>query len=191
MLEGGRWRGEIREPWSWLVASAALAIAVWGVGGRATLASLSPPLAVVIGFIVHEMAHKLVARRGGMRAEFVATREGLVITILSALLPLKILAPGYVRVYTHYRISPRWAFYSVAAGPASNIAIALVSLGISMAAGSQLVAYVARVFAEINAWLALFNLIPVSPLDGYKILSQDWRLWLALSLAAGALYYLA
>ena len=179
----GRTR-ELGEPASWLVGVAAIFVALaglppWRPGALA--------VAVLVGFTAHEAAHRFVARRGGMRAEYIVTVEGVVITMVSALFPFKVLAPGYVRVWG-YRFSPRWAYYSVIAGPASNIVLAAVSLALAPLLSSAGFRALMREMVWVNAWLALFNLIPIRPLDGQKIAEHDWRIWAVMIMGAGALY---
>ncbi len=65
------------------------------------------------------------------------------------------------------------------AGPASNLLMALVSLLLlrvaKLATGHTVIlAYVEfalPVFARVNLGLAVFNLLPIPPLDGYRIFS--------------------
>ena len=60
-----------------------------------------------------------------------------------------------------------------AAGPASNIALALLSIiAINLAAFFSLPVVIPffQIFIILNVMLAIFNLVPVAPLDGSKIL---------------------
>jgi Zn-dependent protease len=59
------------------------------------------------------------------------------------------------------------------AGPLTNIAIATISillLQLNIASSSQMIAIVLVVIAKINIILGAFNLIPIPPLDGSRIL---------------------
>jgi Zn-dependent protease len=170
---------EVEEPFSWVFALLALIFAFKGLDVFNPSKLVSPILVgVVIGFVAHELAHRGVARMYGMSAHFVAFIPGLLLTFLSGFLPVKIIAPGYVRAvplygFWHYR----GFLYSVAAGPLTNIIISIASL-----ATISLVGY--RAFLEpvafVNAWLAFFNLLPIPPLDGSKVFALNKILWLAL-----------
>jgi Zn-dependent protease len=56
------------------------------------------------------------------------------------------------------------------AGPASNFILALVLSLIVRLAGSPLLSDVFGVFIFVNLSLMIFNLIPIPPLDGSKLL---------------------
>ncbi len=140
----------------------------------------------VLGFLLHEIAHREAARRQGCLAGFVLTPLGLGLTLLSGLLRslglgIAILAPGYVAIYCYGGWAPRSVREDViaAAGPATNIALALAALLLQPIAPPLMAG-----FREINAWLAFFNLLPFHPLDGSKILRQNIMLWLAMLLAS-------
>jgi Zn-dependent protease len=64
------------------------------------------------------------------------------------------------------------------AGPLTNIIIAALffALGI-MFAKMEVVAMVARFGMGVNLFLALFNLLPVPPLDGSKVFAWNKALW--------------
>jgi len=183
---------EIYEPYSWLLGLAAVAVAWGGVWSVLDPAFYVSPdfIAILLGFTLHELAHKYVARRYGMEAEFVAYGPGLLITFLSGLIPgIIIIAPGYVRTLVYYGAPRRGLLYSVASGPATNIALALAAL-----VAAPMLPGVAKAYAyaiiDVNSWLAFFNLLPVPPLDGSKILRESVGLWAVMIVASVALMVL-
>ena len=77
--------------------------------------------------------------------------------------------------YNPYNLKPgRWSEAVVAAaGPASNVALALIFgllLRVGVAATSPAFIQITSVIVFINILLAIFNLVPIPPLDGSKIL---------------------
>jgi Zn-dependent protease len=138
----------------------------------ATLSALAAMLTA--SFFVHEMAHKFVAQRKGLWAEFRLTFMGAVLTLLSAVSPvIKIISPGAVMVAG---VADRKSMGKVSiAGPATNIVISAV-----LFVGKFLLAAYSPVLtltAAFNAWIALFNLIPFGMLDGFKILLWSKKIW--------------
>jgi len=132
-------------------------------------------------FAVHELAHKFVARRYRLQAEFRIYSLGAVITAISALLPFfKVIAPGAV-VISGSATERQMGIIGLA-GPVTNIGVAagLAILG-ALGAGVPV-----SVLAELNAFLALFNLIPFGPLDGLKVIRWSpaaWGIFFTASLA--------
>ncbi len=62
------------------------------------------------------------------------------------------------------------------AGPATNLILSTVSLALYLAQPQRGVALVSAAF---NAWIALFNLIPLGVLDGWKVFSWNKIIWMA------------
>jgi Zn-dependent protease len=142
---------------------------------------------LALAFMLHELAHKFAAQRLGMWAEFRLSTTGLLFTILSfillqaSVLPLMIVAPGAVMIAGLLN----WNDYGKIsiAGPATNIAQALIYLFLYLVSPNLLFLY----GIEINAFLALFNLIPFGVFDGMKIYKWDKRVWAAAAITAGLL----
>lgn len=101
---------------------------------------------------------------------------------------LVILAPGYVGIYASSPYVARGAVRSVEAGPAANIVIGLAALLASYILAGQS-AFFLRIVAMVNGWIALFNLIPVPPLDGSKIMRADFNSWITMLLLALVLWW--
>lgn len=176
-------------------AGTSLAFAIYLVGGqvlnRAFLYALTAAaLTCGIGFLLHELAHRMVARRFGAEAHFVANNPWLLISIALAFLRIFIAAPG--AVWHRGYLTARQSGLIALAGPASNLGLAvlfLIAAFVVPATVSVLGLPLSRVFAigySINAWLGLFNMIPAGPFDGAKVLAWDWRVF-AVTVAVGLL----
>jgi Zn-dependent protease len=153
------------------------------------------PLALVgvsTGFVLHELGHRFVARRFGCFAEYKMWPTGLVVAIVCSFFGFVFAAPGAVMVHPGVDLEGRptltkqkMGIISLA-GPSMNICLAIVFILLNGL-------YPSLVFslgALINTWLALFNLIPLGPLDGTKIFSWDKKVWLvALIIAIGLLIW--
>lgn len=175
-----------------LVISALLLALAFGIalsgGFRAFLeprtlviVSLMSIVGVSLGFILHEMGHRFVARRFGCFAEYTMWPTGLIIALACSLLGFVFAAPGAVMIYpktdgvgTATLTREKTGLISIA-GPVMNICLAVVFILLNMA-------YPGLLFflgAQINTWLAIFNLIPFGPFDGAKIFKWDKRAWSA------------
>ncbi|KYK26227.1 hypothetical protein AYK26_05455 [Euryarchaeota archaeon SM23-78] len=134
-------------------------------------------LTVGLGFIVHELAHRYFARKFGKHAEFRANNMMLIIAILMSLLGVVIAAPGAVIISGF--VSKRQGGIIASAGPAANLLLALVFLPLIF-----VIPEIAFYGLMINAWLALFNLIPFRGFDGHRILEWNKLTYLGLIVAA-------
>ena len=140
-----------------------------------------------IGFLLHELAHKVVATRFGQRAAFKADYGMLFIAIISAMAGFIFAAPG--AVHHRGRITKRENGLIALAGPVTNLVLALLFAPLLLAGGflTRLGLY----GVGINLLLAAFNMIPFGPLDGRTVLSWSFPVFLlafgvSVGLALGA-----
>jgi Zn-dependent protease len=120
-------------------------------------------------FLLHELAHKVVAVRFGQAAEFRADYNMLGLAVLAALAGFLFAAPG--AVHHRGRITRRENGLIALAGPASNVVLA-VGFWLLARVGGGFLGGVGSLGFLINVLLAGFNMIPFGPLDGRKVL--DW-----------------
>lgn len=163
---------------SWLAISAAFAIVMGG--GLSTLfeqkfliLALIAAITVGLGFILHELAHKWMANRFNLHAEFHADNKMLIIALVTSLFGIVFAAPG--AVYISGRSSLEQSGKISVAGPVMNLALALLFLLLyfTLSFGQQVLAW----GFYINALLALFNMLPFGPFDGAKVLRWDKRVY--------------
>jgi len=138
-----------------------------------------------IGFIAHEMAHKWVAIRFGAAARFVLWPQGILLLFLFAILksPIIFAATGAVYIYKVYLSKKENGLISLA-GPAINIALCVVFFIVLITAQSlnikliDIVRDICNFGIVINSILAAFNLLPMFVLDGKKIISWNFKVWI-------------
>jgi Zn-dependent protease len=127
--------------------------------------------AVITGFMLHEFAHKVVAQRNGAWAEFRAYPLGLLLAIVFSFLGFIFAAPG--AVYIQGMISKKQNGLISIAGPLVNIVMGVAFLGLGIFINTGLLAVAMYLVGTINVFLAAFNLLPIPPFDGYKVLKWN------------------
>lgn len=150
-------------------------------------ALVGPPMAVSlvgvgVAFVLHELAHKVVAVRFGQLAEFRASYEMLLLAVLSALAGFLVAAPG--AVHHRGRLTSRQRGLIALAGPATNLLLVAPFWALALADG--LAGRIGTVGVFANAVLAAFNLVPYGPLDGATVRAWDARVHaVALAVTGG------
>lgn len=139
---------------------------------------------VFFSFLLHEFGHKFTAQNFGLRSEFRMSRIGLFITLITSLLGFLFAAPGAV-VINRYPDKRTNGLISIA-GPAVNIVLAMVGIVGCFAFNHTPLVFVFLMLANLNAFLAFFNLLPIPPLDGSKILAWNAPVYVA-AMAVAAL----
>ncbi len=183
---------------AWLAIAVAFTIARFNLlgGGRidpvsALVVFLISLFTVGVGFVLHELAHKFMAMRFGYWAEFRKDNQMLLIAVvLAALAGVVFAAPGATVVYGD-RIDRRQNGLISAAGPAASIALALAFMVPAFAASGSIIGVLGLAGLQINAMIAAFNMLPVSVLDGRKVLEWNIGAFLVLIVAAFGLVYVA
>ena len=169
---------------------------------------------ILVSMILHELAHGVAAYWLG---DDTAKREGRLTLnplkhldpVLSVVMPLLLLAMGMpifggakpVPINTRNLKHGVWGMALVAvAGPLTNILLAFVAFVIGYATGVLMDLGVAGVicwrFITVNLGFGVFNLIPIPPLDGSRVLyalapdgvrrvmegMERWGIWVVMIL---------
>ena len=138
---------------------------------------------VLAGFLLHELGHKFVAQRYGAWAEFRMYPLGLMMAVMMSFLGVLFAAPG--AVYIAGRVTKRQNGLISLAGPIVNLAIGGAFLAASFIFPLGAVGYVLTLIAIMSLFLAGFNLIPIPPLDGYKIATWNIPVYVGMVAATG------
>lgn len=158
---------------AWIIISIAFANVLTGTifGFEFLMNLLLAAITVGTGFLFHELGHKFMAQKYGCFAEFRANNRMLFIAIIISFFGFIFAAPGAVMIAG--RISKNKYGKVSLAGPMVNIVFALIFMGFSFLFVGEFVGKIIAFGFLINAWLALFNMLPVWVLDGKKVLSWN------------------
>lgn len=142
-------------------------------------------LAIVIGLTLHEFGHAAVAVLLGdntPREQGRLTLNPLAHLDVLGLLMILFSFFGWARPVQfnprRFRIGPRLGIVLVAlAGPLMNIIVAIVSLVLLRSviytiSSNSFILLLLTALASVNIALAVFNLVPVPPLDGWNVVSN-------------------
>jgi len=140
--------------------------------------------AIITAFFCHEIAHKYMGQKYGYWSEFRMYRQGLTLALFLGLFAGFIFAaPGAVQIRG---MPSREEMGKIAlAGPLTNIILSAIFISIWLVS-TGFISQIAYFISYINAFLALFNLIPFGFFDGAKIFSwrkEIWALFIVLSIS--------
>lgn len=188
-------RFSTREKRDLLIAWIALGIAfaiffAGGASGTVRLLSTDGPIGVLtafvvslvtagLGFLLHELGHKVTAIRFDHVAEFRADNSMLFLAVMSAMVGFIFAAPGAV-YHRGRNVTKRENGLIALAGPIVNLALGAVFLPLLVLGvlfQNDLVFLLGQRGVVINLFLAAFNLVPFGPLDGRTVLGWNPIVW--------------
>lgn len=174
---------------AWIAVSLAFAILLSGgqiLSKEFVSMLIISAITVGAGFLLHEIGHKYVAQKYNCFAEFRAFNAMLILAVLMSFLGFIFLAPGAVMIQGHVT-KERNGKISVA-GPLVNIGLAIIFLALSsltlFLVIPNLLVDLFKYGVLINAWLAIFNMLPILNLDGKKVLNWNKTVYFLTLIAA-------
>ena len=122
------------------------------------------------GIVLHELSHKFIAIAFGLSAQFYIWPTGIIIAVILKAInsPFILIAPGYVGI-SEGATTLQSVLISFG-GPAVNLALWILCGYLLKTNLSRKVAIGVFLTKEINKLLFIFNMIPIPPLDGYKVI---------------------
>ncbi|MGC8669560.1 MAG: site-2 protease family protein [Candidatus Micrarchaeia archaeon] len=136
---------------------------------------------VTLSFVFHELMHKFVAEHYGAIAAFRTSYMGLMITLATGFFGFLLGIPGATMIYTSKFTRKEEGIVSIA-GPLTNFAVFIASLLLLLILNPLKNSYISVMLSFtifISILLAFFNMLPIPPLDGSKVLMWDKRIYIA------------
>lgn len=187
---------------SWLVISFCFSVygVRYGMDFFATI-FLASLLTAGLGFVLHELMHRFTARRFGCLAEYRMWLWGLILALIVALASegrIIFAAPGAVYItplalssYIPARQVERAYGLISLSGPMANIILAALFYMLLNIRIDWFFYMATRIGFTVNLWLAAFNLIPIPPLDGFKVFRWSPLIWGAVAIPVWVIMMLA
>ncbi|MEM2315206.1 MAG: site-2 protease family protein [Candidatus Nezhaarchaeales archaeon] len=158
-------------------------------------------ISVGLGFLLHELMHRTIARRFGCFAEYRMWPWGLMLALILAFASkgsIIFAAPGAVYItpiaLTSYisvkHVRRAYGLISLS-GPVANLLLALIFYFTLKLPINWLIGFVAEMGFRVNVWLAAFNLIPVPPLDGFNVVKWNLMIWCLVAIPTWAIIILS
>ena len=173
------------------------------------IAILESLFVVFFAFVLHELAHRIAARRYGFQAVYHVWIPGLILAMGAALLGFLFAAPGGIHIQIGQNTAENRVKMgkSALAGPIVNMVLTIVFTVLLLAFSSfgelfktntgntsaQVPSFLldtASMGIVINAWLAFFNLIPFGNFDGFKVFQWNKKVWAIFFIASIVLFVL-
>ncbi len=139
-------------------------------------------LAVTLSFVLHELMHKFVAQHFGAVAAFKKSDNGILITLVTSTFGFLIGMVGATVIYASHFTREEEGYVSLA-GPLTNFIVFAVAFGLlitffhsfsqnalNLSTTSPYLKNALGMVAFISIYLAFFNMLPIYPLDGSKVL---------------------
>jgi Zn-dependent protease len=180
---------------SWITLSVAFALVISENFLNLVSIAEAIPIALVgvgTGFVFHEMAHRNVARRFGFHAEFRAWNNGLILAVAFAVITMgrfTFAAPGATYIFAQ-NIGAKQNGQISAAGPLTNLIIGFLLLLAAFAGWNAFIFKILLNAAMINFWFAFFNMLPIPPLDGIKVMAWSKAVWAATTAVAAVMVFM-
>ena len=171
---------------AWFIISLAFAILLRGSELQFSYIFIISALTVGIGFLFHELAHKITAQHYGCDAEFRSFDTMLILALIMSFFGFIIAAPG--AVFISGPVGRKRNGKISAAGPLMNLVLAFIFLIVLLVTTNKILLTISNYGFMINSWLALFNMLPFGNFDGVKVLK--WNKVVYFSMVAVAFIFI-
>lgn len=175
-----------------------LAFAILFSGGYSALTSFDSGIIIALGisfftagagFLLHEIMHKYYAQKYGLNAEFKAFRGMLWVALALSFFGFIFAAPGAVFIWGGLISREKNGKISLA-GPMTNIVLAFLFLVLLIIFSKEgFLGYFLSIGLTINSLLGAFNMIPIMPFDGAKIIAWNKSAYILTAIIAVGLYF--
>jgi len=128
-------------------------------------------VAVSFSFVLHELMHKYTAQHFGAIAAFRRSDNGIILTLASSFFGILVGIPGATVIYAPHFTKREEAYVSLA-GPLTNFTVFAFFFAISilLPSGGNFIDSLVSTTMLVSLIIAFFNMLPIYPLDGSKVL---------------------